>query len=278
MLAPPDPAARLRVALWQAAGAPGQVEANLQRLDAAAAAAAQRGAQVLVSPELFATGYAMDAGAGGEHVEAAVRATAARTGVAQVWSEPWDGAITAAVCDGSGRLLGRYRKVHLWGPGERGAFAPGAAAPLVVRLGGLRVGVAVCFDVEFPETARAAGLAGVDVLCVPTAIEEPAVAQVLLPARALENGMALLYANHAAGLRADGLLFCGGSVALGPDGSALARAGHGEELLVADVSGQEVAAVRDRFPYLAQLREHVYRDWTDRTDRSEGSGVGDEPA
>jgi predicted amidohydrolase len=161
-------------------------------------------------------------------------------------------------------LLGRYRKVHLWGPGERAAFVPGQGAPLVVDLGGLRVGVAVCFDVEFPETARAAALAGADVLAVPTAIEDPVVARVLLPARAMENGMALVYANHAAGGQPEGgPAFCGGSVVLAADGSVVATAGSGEELLVADVDAAALAAVRTRNPYVAELRPHLYRAWQD---------------
>ena len=265
----------MRVAAWQAAGVPGALEDNLARLDAAAARAAAAGVDLLVTPELFATGYAMDAAAGGPAVTAAVRASAARHGVALVWSEPLleadGGRITAAACDASGVLLGRYRKVHLWGPGERAAFVPGGGAPLVVDLGGLRVGVAVCFDVEFPETARAAALAGADVLCVPTAIEDPVVARVLLPARAMENGMVLVYANHAPGGQPDGgPAFCGGSVVVGADGTVVAAAREsGEELLVADVDAAALERVRTRNPYVAELRPHLYRAWQDEQDQQQ---------
>ena len=258
----------MRVAAWQAAGRPGELEDNLARLDAATAAAAAAGVDVLVSPEMFSTGYALERGLEDPRTERAVRASAARHGVAQVWSEPLDGSITAAVCDAQGRLLGRYRKVHLWGPGERAAFAPGEGPPLVVDLGGLRVAVAVCFDVEFPETARTAARAGADVLCAPTAVEDPAVARVLLPARAMENGMVVVYANHAAGGQPPGgPAFCGASVVAGPDGALLAVAGSGgtdaaaEQLLVADVDPAHLAAVRDRNPYAAELRPHLYRAW-----------------
>lgn len=258
----------MRVGAWQAAGVPGALAEDLARLDAAVARAAASGVDLLVTPELFATGYAMDAAAGGPHVAEAVQAAAARHGVGLVWSEPVleadGGRITAAVCDASGALLGRYRKVHLWGPGERAAFVPGSGAPLVVDLGGLRVGVAICFDVEFPETARAAALAGADVLCVPTAIEDPVVAEVLLRARAMENGMALAYANHAAGGQPPGgPAFCGGSVLIGADGTVVAAAGTGEELLVMDVDAASLAAVRTRNPYVAELRPSLYRAWQD---------------
>ena len=257
----------MRVAAWQAAGRPGELEDNLARLDAATADAAAAGVDLLVSPEMFATGYALDAATASPRIAEAVRASAARHGVAQVWSEPFEGQITAAACDGEGRLLGRYRKVHLWGPGERAAFAPGDGAPLVVELGGLRVGVAICYDVEFPESARAAARAGADVLCVPTAIEDPAVARVLLPARAMENGMVVVYANHAAGGQPEGgPAFCGASVVAGADGEVLATGAPGPEeaLLVADVDPAALAAARARNPYAAALRQHVYRSWEEQ--------------
>ena len=263
----------MRVAAWQAAGRPGELEDNLARLDAATEAAAAAGVDLLVSPEMFATGYALERGLEDPRTAEAVRASAARHGVAQVWSEPFEGCITAAVCDAEGRLLGRYRKVHLWGPGERAAFAPGDSAPLVVALGGLRVGVAICYDVEFPEAARAAARAGADVLCAPTALEDPAVARVLVPARAMENGMVVVYANHAdGGQPPGGPRFCGASLVAGPDGAVLAAAGGGsggeeagEQLLVADVDPAHLAAVRARNPYAAELRPHVYRTWAPET-------------
>ena len=89
----------------------------------------------------------------------------------------------------------------------------------VVEIGGLRCAVVVCYDVEFPEVVRGLALAGAQVLLVPTALDDEAVARVLVPARAMENRVALAYANQI------GPGFCGASVIVGPDGRELARAG-----------------------------------------------------
>lgn len=247
--------------------------ANLARLDAALADAASRGADLLLSPELFLTAYAMEPGDPGEGaaLTASVAALSERHGLAHVWSHPADGCIAALVADARGAVLGTYRKVHLWGAGERGAFVPGDSAPLVVDVAGLRVGVALCFDVEFPESARAAALAGAQLLAVPTAMDDAHVARVLLPARALENGMVVAYANHSG----DAEPFCGESVVLGADGRVLARAAAGgDALLVVDVDPAGIAAARARAPYLDALRPGAYRSWSAAgTSRAAGAGA-----
>lgn len=72
---------------------------------------------------------------------------------------------SAAVVDASG-LRGVYRKAHLW-DAENDVFDPGDDMPLIVDTGFGRLGVMICYDVEFPEWVRAAALAGADLLCAP---------------------------------------------------------------------------------------------------------------
>ena len=81
----------------------------------------------------------------------------------------------------------------------------------------------------------------------------------LVRARALENGVGLAYANHV-GVE-DGLTFGGASVIVGPDGGLLAQGGDGAELLVADITRDDLAAARDAVPYLAKLRRDTYASW-----------------
>jgi predicted amidohydrolase len=73
---------------------------------------------------------------------------------------------SAFVVDASG-LRAVYRKVHLWDR-EASFFVPGTEPPAVVDTDVGRIGVCVCYDLEFPEWTRTAALAGVDVLCAPT--------------------------------------------------------------------------------------------------------------
>ncbi|HEY2224581.1 nitrilase-related carbon-nitrogen hydrolase [Actinomycetospora sp.] len=244
----------MRIAVWQARGPdPGAV-----RLDGAAARAAAAGADVVVTPELFATGYGA-AGPGGGFGPAdlgllpRLREIAAAHRVAVVASEPDGGHITAVVIGADGTVGGRYRKTHLWGDDERAAFTPGDGTPLIVAIGGLRCAVIVCYDVEFPEVVRGLALAGAQAVLAPTALDDEAVARVLVPARAMENRIALAYANQI------GPGFCGASVIAGPDGRELARAGaEDEELLVADVTADDLERARGLGDYLADRRPETY--------------------
>ncbi|HEY2195103.1 MAG TPA: nitrilase-related carbon-nitrogen hydrolase [Actinomycetospora sp.] len=245
----------MRIAVWQARGP----DAGAVRLADAAARAAAAGAEVVVTPELLATGYGA-AGPGGTFgppdpgLVGRWQEIAAEHRIAVVASEPHEGHITAVVVGADGALAGRYVKTHLWGDDERAAYSPGDGTPLVVDLGGLRCGVVVCYDVEFPEVVRGLALAGVQAVLVPTALDDEAVARVLLPARAMENRVAIAYANQV------GAGFCGASLIVGPDGRELARAGgEAEELLVADVGVADLERARGLGDYLADRRPETYR-------------------
>lgn len=274
----------MRIAVMQDKAVVGDVDANLAIIDRRAGEAAARRADVLVTPELFVTGYAPKRLHAGDptqqtDIAGALAATAARHGIAVLASYPevatadtpaarGGGApgetarhIAATLFDTDGRPVLHYRKVNLFDDDEAAAFSSGTDAPTTVELAGMRVSVIICFDVEYPEMTRAAALAGADVILVPTALTAgfDDVPQVLVRARALENGVGLAYANHV-GVE-DGLTFGGGSVIVGPDGGLLAQGGDGAELLVADITRDDVAAARDAVPYLAKLRRDTYASW-----------------
>lgn len=233
----------LNIALWQTPYPATTAEA-LQRLDAACAQAVSKGADLLVTPEMFLTGYAIGAGrvaalaeqADGPMAQA-VTALAQRHGVAIVYGYPEhnpDGqafnAAQAIASDGT-RLM-NYRKTHLFGDMDRAQFSAGDAASQVFEYGGWRLGLLICYDVEFPETVRGLALQGADAVLVPTANMEPfdEVQRVLLPARALENSLYLAYANACG--REGTLVYNGLSGVMGPDGGVQDQAGKGEQLRV----------------------------------------------
>ncbi|MFC9351270.1 nitrilase-related carbon-nitrogen hydrolase [Arthrobacter sp. NPDC057013] len=248
------------------------IERNCAAIDRAAQTAAEAGAAVLLTPELFPVGYAplrvraeLDPQAL-PGIRRTLAGIAATHRVALVYSLPavtaegqWQ--ITATLLDNGGDELLTYAKVHLFGPEERKAFSPAEAAPAVVDLGGVKTSLAICYDVEFPETVRAAATAGADLLLVPTALAHgfESVPQVLLRARALESQLTVAYANHSGD--EDGCTFLGGSVIAGPDGELLAAAGPGPELLFAEVSAEAARLARDAVPYLRERRPDVYRAW-----------------
>jgi predicted amidohydrolase len=169
----------VRVAACQLSLRVGETAANRAAARDAIDAAAARGAQVVVLPELVSSGYVFaDAAEARSLAEPADGPTvsewqrlAARHDLVIVggFAELGDsGQVlnSAAIVDGSGtRAI--YRKVHLWAA-EPDVFTPGDGDPPVVDTAYGRIGVMVCYDAEFPEWVRKPALAGADLLALPT--------------------------------------------------------------------------------------------------------------
>lgn len=270
-MAPPGPMMpALRVAAWQTGPIPGDVAGNLERLDAAAARAADAGAHLLVTPEMALTGYAIGAGAvaalaepaDGTMAQAVCRiALQRRIAIAYGYPEQRAGGQpynAAQLVDERGAVFAGYRKTHLFGALDRAQFSAGDALATPVGLHGWRLALLICYDVEFPEAVRQMALAGADAVLVPTANMDgfDVVADTLVPARAYENQLFVVYANHCG---AEGEVRYGGlSTIAGPSGRALATAGRGEALVVADLDAAALAASRGLTTYLADRRPALY--------------------
>ncbi|ADJ48664.1 nitrilase [Amycolatopsis mediterranei S699] len=164
--------------------------------------------------------------------------------------------------DATGRRLANYRKTHLFGDLDNAWFTPGDEAVVQADLGGLRIGLLICYDVEFPELVRAHALAGTELLVVPTALMSPyeLVADTLVPARAYESQLFVAYANRCDTERE--LTYCGRSCVVAPTGEVLARAGSGPEVIAADVTRDALAASRLENTHLADRRPELYRGTT----------------
>lgn len=261
----------LRTALLQGpSGAPASVEESLEALEAAAREAAAQGARLLVTSELFTSGYAVGAERLAEAAEPAdgptggrVAELAARYGIAVVHGYPErEGAQvfnSARLTGPDGAVLANYRKAHLYGDHERAAFAPGGEAVVQASVDGVRVGLLICYDVEFPEAVRAHALAGTELLAVPTALMKPHefIPRNLVPTRAFENGIHIAYVNRCG---PEGEYdFAGLSCLAGPGRAEPARAGTGPGLVIADADPQDRFAARAENPYLADRRPELYR-------------------
>nr|WP_127895159.1 carbon-nitrogen hydrolase family protein [Streptomyces sp. S10(2018)] len=258
----------MRTALLQSSGRPGSTAENLKVLDEAAGRAAAAGAALLVTSELFLTGYAIgdDIGVLAEPADGdaadAVAEISGRHGLAIAYGYPERAgervynSVQLIAADGT-RLAG-YRKTHLFGCFERDHFTPGEQPVVRAELNGVTVGLMICYDVEFPENVRAHALAGTDLLLVPTAQMHPFqfVAESVVPVRAFENQMYVAYVNRVG--HEGEFEFVGLSTLAGPDGIARARAGHAEELVLADVDPAFLAASREANPYLRDRRPGLY--------------------
>lgn len=233
----------LTLALWQCPYAASTAEA-LARLDATAAEARALGAELLVCPEMSLTGYQIGPDAVARRAEPAdgalaqaVAAIAQRHRVAIVYGYPEHKAQgqpynAAQFIGADGERRANHRKTHLFGGIDRAQFSPGPQAPAVFDWNGWRLGLLICYDIEFPEPARGLALQGADAVLVPTAnmIDFDEVQRVLLPARALENRVFVAYANACG---QEGSTTYGGlSTVCAPMGAVQAQAGRDEQLLL----------------------------------------------
>jgi predicted amidohydrolase len=248
-----------RIAVQQLAPVLGDLERNRSLALAAIREAIEAGADIVVLPELITSGYVFESPA--EAAEVAIDrehellrewADEARRGDAVViggFCERGDNGLlynSAALIDGTG-LRAVYRKLHLWDH-EKLIFEPGDAAPPVLDTRVGRVGVLLCYDLEFPELTRWIALAGAQLLAVPTNWplvprpegERPPEALIAMAA-ARVNRMAVACADRLGTER--GVEWTGGSILVGVDGWAVAER-RDTGLLVADVDLEDALEKR----------------------------------
>jgi predicted amidohydrolase len=268
----------MRLALFQCEpGQPGDVAGNRARLDQTAQAAAAQGASLLVLPEMYCTGYNIGADRVAQLAEdadgpgaGAVADIARRHGLAILYGypernpqgQPFN---SVQLIDRDGRRRTNYRKTHLYGDLDRAQFSASDTLGAVFEFEGWRIGLLICFDMEFPETVRCLALAGAELILVPTANMLPYtfVAETLAPCRAYENQVFLAYANYLG--REGGLDYCGQSCVVAPDGELLVRAqdclaggSAPGQLLFADIERSRLDDARAQFSYLSLRRPSLY--------------------
>ncbi len=213
--------------------------------------------RLLVLPELFATGFSMQAEAMAAHhdaIAAFCQTSAQRLGVHLLAGLVEPGAPRprncAALFGPDGALAGRYRKRHLFGfGGETGHYAPGTDALPAFDLGGVRVRPLICYDLRFVEEFRAVA-DETDLYCVLANWPEPRWEHwaTLLRARAIECQAYVIGVNRVG--EGGGLRYRGDSALIGPFGELLATAAAVPALVMGRVDAGEVAAVRARTGFL----------------------------
>lgn len=158
----------------------------------------------------------------------------------------------SAILVGPQGYVGQYRKLHLF-MNEQDYFEPGNVGLPVYDIGWCRVGMLVCFDWVFPEAWRVLALKGADVICHPSNLVLPGLAQQAVPIHALTNRLYTVTANRI-GTEGD-LTFTGLSTIASPRGKVLAQASPTEEevrLVEADIS-----LARDKH---VTARNHLFAD------------------
>ena len=254
---------------------------NLRKATGMVEEASRSGAKIVCLPELFTSRYFPQAENAKVEAEAvpgpttrALASAAKKNKVAIVGgsiSERAGGRLynTSVVFDPNGRLLGKYRKVHI--PQdvsfyEQTYFSSGGGYR-VFRTGPAKVGVLICFDQWYPEAARAERLLGADVLFYPTAIgtvdgvdqtegDWQAAWETVQRGHAISNGVVVAAANRVG--REGGMRFWGGSFVCDQFGTVLARAGDKEQVLIASCDLDLGRDVEDGWGFLRNRKPRTY--------------------
>ncbi|PWB76256.1 carbon-nitrogen hydrolase [candidate division GN15 bacterium] len=165
---------------------------------------------------------------------------------------------SAALVGPSG-LIGVYRKIHLF-QNEKDCFLPGDKGLPVFEIGKARIGILICFDWIFPEVWRILALKGADIICHPSNLVLPWLAQRGVPAHALMNRVFTITANRT-GTERD-LTFTGRSIICDTAGLVVASATGDEEcvrMIEIDVAAARNKSVTSRNDIFADRRPDQYR-------------------
>ncbi|HEY3000485.1 MAG TPA: carbon-nitrogen hydrolase family protein [Acidimicrobiales bacterium] len=239
---------------------------------------ATTGAALVVVPETVTTGFVTGLDPGGlwdlvapvpGPLTAAAQAAAVELGVTLVWptyeAGPDRGTVynSVAVVDPGGRVVGVYRKTHLF-PAEQEWVTPGDDV-LVVDTPVGRLGSVICFDGDFPELVRIEAGLGAEVVVRPSAFLRSAdIWELTTRARAYDNHVYVV-APNAVGVDPGGCVYFGNSLIVGPTGEVLARGTAQPGWVAATVGVDPMAAispgssVRQSFDHLAERNLALYR-------------------
>ena len=261
---------------------------NFRRADRMAAEAAQSGAKLVVMPEMFPTGFTMNAALAAESAGETRKYLSGLTRLLGIWAiggyaDPAEGKPrnAASVFGPNGREALRQFKIHPFTLAGEHEHYRGGDEVKTVDVDGLRVTPLVCYDLRFPEPFRAVA-AETDLFVVianwPERRRDAWAA--LLRARAIENQCFVLGVNRVG--EGAGLPHTGDSQLVDPFGHVRASASRDPAVLVAPVDPEEVRAARDHFSFLADRRPDVYArlaatasDSSDATRSKTSSGESD---
>lgn len=243
-------------------------EANFARARALLEAASPQPGALVVLPEMFATGFSMNAGGIGEEPGGETErflASLARAHKAYLL-----GGVVGKASDGRGRNeavafspagkeIARYCKMHPFRPAGEGESYHAGSTPVLWKWHEINVAPFVCYDLRFPEIFRLAVAEGAEVF--PVIANWPAARlshwRALLRARAIENQAYVIGINRCG--NDPKIEYPGSSLAVDPTGAVLAELGAEEGVLRVEVAADVVRDYRASLPFLSDLRSDILR-------------------
>lgn len=254
----------LRVSILQSNALLSGVDARFEWLKAQTQKIENKEIDLLICPELFMTGYDVGddilrfAESANGNFASRVKALAQNTQTAILYGYPekYKTCIyNSAICiSAKGEVLANHRKSVLPPGFETKYFQTGSTLTLFT-LNSIKVAILICYESEFPEAVRNVSRLGAQVVLVPTAIVKKwdQVPYKIIPTRAFENGVYIVYANHCG--HENKSEYLGASCIVDPMGRDLSRAGESEQTLIARLDMSHVDIARSRLPYLKDNKQ-----------------------
>ncbi len=261
----PDPS-RVRICSAQIASIWEDPAKTLEKAGPFVRHAAASGAALICFPEQFATGWDPLPKKNIQEINGSIVSTlrhfAEEYGIAIIGSfreaYPPLPRNTAIAIGSDGEILSAYAKMHLFSYGrEDEGNAPGSGLG-IFPLGPLTCGIAICYDLRFPELFRLYAAHGVQVVFVPSAWPQRRTRhwELFIQARALENQM------YVAGVNTTGLTpvesYAGGTMTADPQGTIICRANEAEQLVFTDLDPEMITMTRSQFPVEKDRRDELY--------------------
>lgn len=273
--------------------------ANRKKTLALAERAAQQGAQIICTQELFTSHYFCQS-EDYENFKLAETIPGPSTAAFQKLAKKYKVVIvaslfekrtaglyhnTAAIIDADGTLLGTYRKMHIPDDPlyyEKFYFTPGDLGFRTWQTRYGKIGVLICWDQWYPEGARLTALQGAQILFYPTAIgwhpaekkangaKQHGAWELIQRSHAVANGCYVAAVNRIGhevlkSVGGDGIEFWGQSFVAGTSGEIISKASvNTEEILITPVDLAHVDQTRTHWPFLRDRRIDAYGDITKR--------------
>lgn len=177
---------------------------------------------------------------------------------------------TSVAIDNNGEIIGRHRKLHLFDvniPGkikfkESDTLNPGEEIT-VVDIGICKIGIAICYDVRFPEIFRIMALRGAQIVVVPANFNMttgPLHWELLMRTRSVDNQIFIAGVSSARDEKAHYIAY-GNSMVTDPFGNVLGRLEADEDILFVDMDLSEINRIRKELPLLKHRREDIYKNF-----------------
>jgi len=257
----------VRVCSAQIAAVWDSPEKTLQKIEPYIYHAARSGADIICFPEQFTTGwdpesrdYAQDESG---QIVSTLQRLAHNASIAILGSfreRSGNGIKNTAIAIGKeGNILTTYSKIHLFSHShENDYYEPGSSFGLFT-IGEIKFGIAICYDLRFPELFRLYEERGAHAVVVPAAWPADRIRhwELFIRARAAENQMYVTGINTTGTTPVD--MYSGHSMTADPSGNIIQRCGNAEELGFIDLDPEQVLSARKEFPLLKDRKVDVYR-------------------